>query len=149
MEVILNETVPSLGFVGDVVNVKNGYARNYLFPRGLALEANLRNRKEMEHRKKTFEVKRAALLQEAQAYAKQFNEVTVVLSKTAGEEGKLFGSVTAVELAEALKSQGMVIDRKLLVISAPIKAIGSYTVSAKLHPDVIATIKVEVKRAGE
>ena len=149
MEVILNETIPSLGFIGDVVKVKEGYARNYLLPKGLALEASKRNKKELEHHKRQAEIKRSTLLKEAQAYMVTLNAVTVSLAKVAGEEGKLYGSVTASDVADALAQQGVTIDRKLLVIATPIKTLGEHYVTVKLHPDVTAKIKVEVNPAAE
>lgn len=149
MEIILNETVPSLGFVGDIVKVTDGYARNYLFPRALALEANPRNRKAVEHRKRLMEVKRSALLAEAQAYKGKLEAVTVTVSKQVGAEGKLFGSVTTVDITDFLHNQGITIDRKLIGLAEPIKTLGTHKASVKLHPEVTASITIEVSKLEE
>ena len=147
MEIILNETIPSLGFVGDVVKVKPGYARNYLFPRGVAVEASKHNKKRVEHRKRLLEVKRATLLKEAQGYRDRLVGVCVSVEKTVSPEGKLYGSVTTTEIAEHLAKGGITIDRKLIITAEPIRSLGEHTVSIKLHPDVVATVKVEVKKS--
>lgn len=149
MEVILNETVPSLGFVGDVVKVKSGYARNFLFPKGIALEANSNNKKVLEHRKRLLEVKRTALLKEAEALQAKLKSVEVSIAKTVGPEGHLYGSVTAIEIAEHLEKAGFALDRKLISIPEPIKSLGAHTVSVKLHPQVVASIAINVTKTEE
>lgn len=149
MEIILTETVPALGFVGDVVKVKPGYARNYLFPRGYAVEANKGNTRMLEHRKRLLEVKRAALLKDAKAYEARLAGVSVALEKQVSPEGKLYGSVTALEIAEALVVQGITIDRKLIAIAEPIRALGEHAVSVKLHPQLVVSLKVEVRKKAE
>lgn len=149
MEVILNENVPSLGFVGDVVRVKAGYARNFLLRRGLAVLADPKNKEELEHRRRVLEVKRSSLLKEAKDAAAKLADVSIAVIKTAGPEGKLYGSVTTTEITELLLAQNIVVDRKLVSLKEPIKAIGSYLVTVKLHPEVVATIKLEVTKAAE
>lgn len=144
MEVILNESVPALGFVGDIVRVRSGYARNYLIPRGLALESSRNNAKIFAHRKRVLEIKRAALFAEAKNYQAKLEALTLVIEKQA-HEGKLYGSVTAADLAEALEKQGIVMDRKLISLAAPIKTVGVHTASVKLHPELIAALKVDVR----
>ena len=146
MKVILKENVDNLGRIGDVVKVAPGYARNFLLPKGLAIEATERNAKALEHAKRQLEYKRNKELEQARAQAARIGAVTLTIAHQAGEEGKLFGSVTNMELAEQLKAQGVEIDRKKIVLAEPIKQLGEYGVTVKIHPEVAANLKVVVSK---
>ncbi|MDF9407046.1 50S ribosomal protein L9 [Pelotomaculum isophthalicicum JI] len=145
MKVILLKDVAGQGKRGDVINVAEGYARNYLFPRGLAGEASKGRMKEMADRRQATEVKERKIEQAARELAKRLNNLTVVVKTKTGEAGKLFGSVNNKDVADALADQHKIeLDKKKLVIKEPIKQLGSYPVAAKLHPVVQAEILVEV-----
>jgi len=146
MKVILQENLENLGHIGDIVKVAPGYARNYLIPKGFALLANEKNTKAMEHAKRQLEYKKNKMLEQAKAIAAKVEAITLSLVHQAGEEGKLFGSVTNMELAEQLKIQGLEIDRKKIVLADPIKQLGEYTVVVKIHPEVSANLKVVVSK---
>lgn len=146
MEVILKDNVPALGQAGDVVKVSRGYARNYLLPRNLAVFADPKNLKELEHHKRSAEAKRAKRKQEAVALAERLAQQTLTLAQEAGEEAKLFGSVTTKDIAEALRKAEIIVDRKQIQLQTPIKQLGDYTVSVKIHPEITATLKVSVIR---
>jgi len=146
MKVILKENVENLGHIGDLVKVAPGYARNYLIPKGLALEATERNAKALEHARRHLEYKKNQVLAAAQNLAAKIEAITLTIPHNAGEEGKLFGSVTTMELAEKLIAQGVEIDRKKLVAD-PIKHTGEYSVPVKLHPEITATLKVVIVAA--
>ncbi len=147
MKVILQENVENLGSIGDVVKVAPGYARNYLIPQKFAMLANERNTKALEHAKRQLEYKKNKVLEQAKAIAAKIEGIVLNLVHKAGEEGKLFGSVTNMELAEQLKSNGLEIDRKMIALADPIKHTGEYSVAVKIHPEVIATLKVVVNKA--
>lgn len=147
MKVILKENVENLGHIGDVVKVAPGYARNYLIPKGLAAEATEKNTKALEHAKRQLEYKKNKVLESARGVAAKIEGLALSISHQAGEEGKLFGSVTNMELAELLKNNGLEIDRKKIVLAEPIKHIGEFTATVKLHPEVNATLKVVVNKA--
>ncbi len=144
MKVILTENVEGLGNIGDLVKVKPGYARNFLVPRGIAQEASLRNVKELEHQKRQMERKAQKVAQDAQALKARIEAVKCVIAHRAGEEGKLFGSVTSMEIGEKLAAAGVEIDRKKIVLSEPIKSIGDFEVPVKLTAGVTATVRVSV-----
>jgi large subunit ribosomal protein L9 len=146
MKVILQENLENLGHIGDIVKVAPGYARNYLLPKGYALPANEKNTKAMEHAKRQLEYKKNKVLEQAKAIAAKIEGITLTLLHQAGEEGKLFGSVTNMELAEQLKVQGVEIDRKKIALTDPIKQLGEYTVTVKVHPEVTADLKVVVNK---
>lgn len=145
--VILTESIEGLGKIGDMVKVKPGYARNYLVPRGLAVEANLRNVKELEHQKRQMERKRQLVLQEAETLKSRIEAITCVFTHRASEEGKLFGSVTAIEIAEKLAASGIEIDRKKMQLEEPIKSLGDHEVPIRLQAGVTALAKVRVVAA--
>lgn len=146
MKVILREEVDNLGNAGDVVNVKPGYARNFLFPRQLAVRADERNSKELVHLQRSLEARRARLAAQAQGLKKAVDGIgRVVITKACGAEGKLFGSVTKAELAEALAGKGVVVDRKSIGLDEPLKQLGDFDVSLKLGQGVATTIKVSVE----
>ena len=147
MKVILQENMENLGHIGDVVKVAPGYARNYLIPKGFAMLANERNTKALEHAKRQLEYKKNKMLEQAKAIVAKIEGIVLNLVHAAGEEGKLFGSVTNMELAEQLKAHGVEIDRKKIVLVDPIKQVGEYSVAVKVQPEVVATLKVIVSKA--
>ncbi|NVO00988.1 MAG: 50S ribosomal protein L9 [Geobacteraceae bacterium] len=147
MKIILLENVENLGHIGDIVKVAPGYARNYLLPKGFAMLANEKNTKALEHAKRQLEYKKNKMLEQAKAIAAKIEGIVLNLVHAAGEEGKLFGSVTNMELAEHLKAQGLEIDRKKIVLVDPIKQLGEYSVTVKVQPEVLATFKVIVSKA--
>ncbi len=149
MEVILTENVSSLGFVGDTVAVRDGYARNYLFPHRLAVKADLRNKAQVADRKRRIALKREGLLKEAAAMQVRLAQVSVTIRKEAGENGKLYGSVTTADIADYLDKQGFAVDRKLIALEAPIKAVGTHQAAIKLHPELAATLSIIVERSEE
>jgi large subunit ribosomal protein L9 len=144
IQVILKEDVHNLGKSGELVAVKPGYGRNYLIPQGLAVVATRKNVAELEHHKKQIEIRAAKLRKDAEAAAGSLANVTVQLERQVGEGDKLFGSVTSRDIEEALAAQGHKIDRKKIVLTDPIKALGQYTVEVKIAPSVNAQIKVWV-----
>lgn len=148
IEVILKEHVEHLGERGDVVKVAPGYARNYLLPRKLALAVTAGNKKQIEHEKKVAALKAAEERAVAQALATRFAQTEVSLTRRAGENNQLFGSVTSADIAEALAKQGFEVDRRKIQLAEPIKAIGEHTVPVKLHREVTAQIKVIVAAEG-
>ncbi len=149
MKVILNENVEGLGTIGDLVNVKPGYARNFLLPRNLAVVADEKNVKEFEHQKREAERKLEKLTQDAAIIKEKVEAVSCVVAHRAGEEGKLFGSVTNIELAEKLAEAGLEIDRKQILLKEPIKSLGEHEVPVKLNAGVTATLKVVVEASEE
>jgi large subunit ribosomal protein L9 len=146
MQIILQENIEKVGSRGEVVEVAAGYARNYLLPRKLALEASPSNLKRIEKIRHTLAKRTATEKEQAQAQAELLNAVTLTLARKAGETEQLFGSVTAADLAEGLAAQGFEVDKRRIQLAEPIKAIGEYTVTAKLVHDVAATFKVVVVR---
>ncbi len=144
MQVILKEDVKDLGRIGDIVVVKDGYARNFLIPRGLAVEANPKNIKALEHQKKMIAEAEKKIRLSAEDLKSKISEKTIVIKAKAGEDNKLFGSVTAMDISEALKKEGIDIDKKKIVIDEPIKRLGDYVVTVKIHPDVVAQLNVQV-----
>lgn len=147
MKVILKENIETLGHIGDIVKVAPGYARNFLIPKGFAIEATTRNAKALEHAKRQMEYKKNKVKEQAMSLVAKLEALTIVLTHQAGEGDKLFGSVTNMELADYLKNQGFEIDRKKIVLVDPIKHLGEYTATVKVHPEVNATLKVVVNRA--
>lgn len=149
VQVILNEDMPNLGRPGDVVRVRAGYARNYLLPRKMAVEANSRNLRAFEHQKRMAMVKREALRAQAMTEKERLENLQLVLPAHAGEEGKLFGSVTNLDLERALREHGYVIDRRRILLSEPIKQLGDYTVLVRLQPEVDANLRFSVTAAKD
>ncbi len=148
MKVILLQDVKSLGKKDDVVDVSDGYAKNFLFTKKLGVEANSRNMNDLKLKKANDEKVAAQNLQDAKDLAELIAGETVVVRLKAGEGGKTFGSVSNKEISEEAKAQhGLEIDKKKIVISDPIKSIGTYEVSVKLHPKVTGTLKVKVEEA--
>jgi len=144
MQVILREDIDKLGKIGDLVKVADGYARNYLVPNKKAIEATPKNLHAMEHAKKMVSDRIRKLKKEATAEADKMKGISVVIKAKAGEEGKIFGSVTSMDIAEAMKAQGIAVDKRKIVLDEPIKRLGDFTVSVKLHTDVAADVKVSV-----
>ncbi|MBW1690586.1 MAG: 50S ribosomal protein L9 [Deltaproteobacteria bacterium] len=145
MNVILMQDFEPLGFEGDIVDVARGYARNYLIPKGLATEATNANLKALEQRKGKILVKRTKDKEEAERVREKISEITVRVKAKAGEEGKLYGSVTSRDIAQHLDEQGVEVDRRKIIIDEAIRSLGEYEVPVKLHPEVAATIKVVVE----
>lgn len=145
MKVILLADVKGKGKAGDVVKVNDGYARNMLFPKGLAKEATAGNLKNLEHQKAIAAEQEAERKAEAEATAKKLADLTVKIETKAGDNGKLFGSITSADIADACKEQaGIEIDKKKIVLDAPVKQAGNVEVQVKLHPEVTAKLKVEI-----
>ncbi len=145
MIVILNRDVKGTGKAGDVVKVSDGYARNMLLPKGYATEATEGNIRNLEKQKAVLAEKKAAEKQAAQELAEKINEAEVVIKTKAGENGKIFGSITSKDIADALKEQKKItVDKKKIQLDNPIKGIGEMTVNIKLYPEVTAKLKVSV-----
>ena len=144
IEVILREDVKSLGKSGDLVRVKPGYARNYLLPQGLAYEATEGNKKRIAAENKARNTRTQAERTEAERNATVLSGVTLSLTGKAGEEGKLFGSITAQDIADALAREGHAVDRRRIEMDHPLKTVGHHTVRVRLHPDVHAELRVSV-----
>jgi len=144
MEVILKEDIPNVGKMGEVVRVRDGYARNYLLPRGLVLVANKKNLKTYEHQKRVVESQKARVQKHASTLSDKLKDVALVIPARAGEEGRLFGSVTNMDIEKALKAQGVEVERRKIHLAEPIKALGEYEVPIRLTADVQANIKVSV-----
>ena len=148
MKVILREDVPNVGRSGELVNVKPGFGRNYLLPRKLAVLANEANVKQLEHDRAVISARQAKLRGNAEEQAKRINAVSVTIGRKVGEQDKLFGSVTALDIAEALAAKGQKVDRRHIHLPEPIKTVGSHEVEIRLHRDVAAKIKVDVVPEG-
>jgi len=144
VRLILNQDVPALGSIGDLVTVKGGFARNYLIPRGFAVVANERNKAELDHQIKILEKKRAEQLGEAKKLAAQIEKASVTVAKQVGEEEKIFGSVTTAELEELLAAEGIKVDRRNITVLEEVKKVGVYSAEVKLHAEVSAKFKVWV-----
>ncbi|RKW30326.1 50S ribosomal protein L9 [Kingella denitrificans] len=149
MQIILLERVAGLGNLGDVVTVKNGYARNFLIPTAKAKRATEANLKEFEERRAELEAKQAAVLADAQARQAKLDGQTITISQKAGVDGRLFGSVTNADIADAIKATGIeVVKANVRLPEGPFKAVGEYTVEVALHADAVATITVVVAAAA-
>ncbi len=144
MQLILQEDVYNLGKAGEIVKVREGYGRNFLLPQKKAVIANPKNIVEMEHHKKVIASQQAKRVKEAEGDKSKIEALLITITKEAGEESKLFGSVTSLEIAEALLAQGIQVDKRLIHISEPIKTLGDFEVSVRLVGDVSAKIKVQV-----
>ena len=144
MEVILKEDIVNLGKIGEVVRVRDGYARNYLLPRGLVLLANKKNLKTYEHHKKIVADQKQKFLRQAQSAAEQLSAVSLVIPMKVGEEGRLFGSVTNIQIEKALKAKGLDVDRRKIHLTEPIKTAGDHEVSVRLSADLTVPLKVSV-----
>jgi large subunit ribosomal protein L9 len=148
MEVILKEDVPKLGNRGDVVKVAEGYGRNYLLPRKLAIRADAASKNVIEQMRAAALRRSAREKGEAEELAKQFDGVKVTFHRKTGERDQLFGSVTAADIAQALEKQGFNVDRRKIHLNEPLKALGEYTVPIRLHREVTAPVQVAVLKEG-
>jgi len=144
MQIILKEDIEKLGQMGDMVEVKRGYARNYLIPRNLAVEATPKNVKQLEHQKRVVAARIARVRKDSESLAEKLTGLSVTLRHRVGEEEKLFGSVTTMEIAEALREQGVEVDRRKVSLEEPIKRLGEYEAKVKLPGGVSASVKVSV-----
>lgn len=145
MNVILTENIVSLGQIGEVVNVAPGYARNYLFPKGIALEATGKNVQELEHRKRVLAQKREKVRQAMLSLAEKVNKVSISLKRKVAEEKKLYGSVSSVDILDALAKLGFEFARRDVQLEQPIKELGEYTVTIRVDAQITAEIKVVVE----
>jgi large subunit ribosomal protein L9 len=144
MQVILREDVRNLGKSGEVVNVKPGYGRNYLLPKGLAVVASQKNVARIEHEKRIISARTAKLAKDAQAVAQKIEGTTLNIARATGEDDKMYGSVTGRDIAEALGEAGVALDHRKIVLHEPIKTIGLHEIQIKLASEVGATLKVWV-----
>ena len=149
MKVILMQDVESLGLEGDIVDVARGYARNYLAPKGISIEASAGNLKTLEARKEKIMAKRMKDKEAAERIREKISQVTVTIKGKAGDEGKLYGSVTSRDIAQKLENEDIIVDRKKIIIDEPIRTIGEFDVGIKLYPEVVAKIKVFVEKMQE
>lgn len=149
MQVILLERVEKLGTIGDEVNVKNGYARNFLIPQGKALLATERNRRRFEAEREVIEQRNADARQAAESEGQSLEGESFVLIRQSGETGQLYGSVSARDIAEAAKEAGHNVSRSQVILNQPIKAIGVYDVGVRLHAEVSVTVQVNVARSED
>jgi large subunit ribosomal protein L9 len=145
MKLILREDVYNLGKSGELVTVKEGYARNYLLPRNLAMLASTANVAQLEHEKQVIELRQQKLKGTAQEQAKKLEGVKIVIKRKVGEQDKLFGSVTALDIAESLAAAGHKLDRRLIHLPEPIRSVGQFEVEVRLHRDVTAKLPVTVE----
>jgi large subunit ribosomal protein L9 len=147
MKIILREDVEKLGKAGDVVKVADGFGRNYLIPRQLAVPANVRNLKALEHDRRVIEARAKKSRKSAESLAEKLSAVSITLPAKAGEEGKLFGAITSRDIAEALENAGVPVDRKNVLLLDPIKQLGDYKVKIKtgtdLHPEISVSVVAE------
>jgi len=144
MKLILKEDVKTLGKMGAIVDVAEGYAKNYLIPKKLAVEAITKNIKALEHQKKVIQEKAKKVRNSAQSLSEKISSLNLTIKAKAGEEEKLFGSITSMDIADALKNEGIEIDRKKIVLEEPIKRLGSYTVGVKIYPEITAQLNITV-----
>jgi large subunit ribosomal protein L9 len=148
MKVILADDVRGLGHRGETVTVKPGYARNFLLPQGFAYEATAANLRRLSEEKKKYDEKMLREKAVAAEAASKVEGITVTVVKKAGDEGQLYGSVTASEIADALAAKNVEVDRRRIELAEPIRRVGQHTVHVRLHQDVVATLTVDVQAAG-
>jgi len=149
MEVILTEKVSGLGREGDIVKVSDGYARNFLIPKQLAVEAIEKNRRLLEHKSRQKINQDARQRKEAEKLASELVNLSCTIPMRAGETDRLFGSVTSMDIAKALKEQGFEVDRRKIELNEPIKELGAFTVPIRIHADVVANVRVLVIREAK
>ena len=147
MKLILSQNVENLGRIGDLVKVKNGYARNFLIPRGLGLVANEGNQSALNHQLRLLDKKKALILGEAKKAAANIEKISVTVTKQVGEDERIFGSVTTTELEELLAAEGVKVSKKDIKLSEEIKKVGVYSAEVKVHPEVTAKFKIWVVAA--
>ncbi|MGH8338463.1 MAG: 50S ribosomal protein L9, partial [Gammaproteobacteria bacterium] len=148
MQIILSEEVANLGRPGDVVKVRAGYARNYLLPRNLAVEANPKNLRAFEHQKRIALLKREAQQAQAAGLKERIEALAITIGARAGDEGRLFGSVTNIDIERALREKGVEVERRRIILAEPIKQLGEFTVPIKLSAEVDAQLKITVAAEG-
>jgi large subunit ribosomal protein L9 len=148
IEVILKEHVEHLGRRGEIVKVANGYARNFLFPRKLALAVTVENKRQIERERAKAEAREAEDVQIAQALATRLEAIEIAISRRVGEHDTLYGSVTSADIAEALAARELGVDRRKIQLAEPLKTLGDHVVPIRLHRDVTADVKVKVVPAG-
>lgn len=148
MNIILRQDVENLGSIGDVVTVKDGYARNFLIPRGLAYYASPKAVKILEAEKRQYAIKMAAAKTNAESIASKLSDLQITIPMQTGEENRIFGTVTPAMIAQELTDRGFQIDRKVITIPEHIKTLGTYEVAVKLHSEVTATLKIWVTSAA-
>jgi large subunit ribosomal protein L9 len=146
MQIILQEDVEKLGTRGQVIDVAEGYARNFLLPRKLALEASVGNMKRLEKMRATFAKKEATEKGDAQKLAELLAGVSLELSRKAGESDQLFGSVTSADISEALAAKGFIVDKRKIALAEPIKVVGEFEIPVKLHREITSSVKLSVKK---
>ena len=145
MRIILKKDIDELGYEGDMADVAKGYARNYLIPKGFAVEATTQNLKTFEMQKRKIEVKRLKAREQAERLKEQIGGLVITFNQKAGEEGKLYGSVTGMDIAGELEKKGVVVDRRKIALDKPIKTLGEFAVPIKIFPKVTAMVKVVVE----
>jgi large subunit ribosomal protein L9 len=148
IEVILRDDVANLGKIGDVVRVKPGYARNFLLPRGLAIEANRKNLRVLDHQKRVIGVKAERERKDAEGRARRVEGLQLRITARAGDEGRLFGSVTNLDIERLLAEKGIEIDRRRILLDEPIKQLGTYPIVVHVGRDVRATVQLTVEAEG-
>jgi large subunit ribosomal protein L9 len=146
MKIILRQNFEKLGKIGEIIDVKDGYARNYLIPRKIAFLASEGNLRALEEEKKQHVSQQTKALQHAKKMAAEFEKVSITLKVKVGEDEKLFGSVTSQMIADALVEKGITVDKRIVELEEPIKALGIYTINVKLHQEVMGKVKVWVVR---
>lgn len=149
MQIVLKETVHNLGGAGSIVKVKDGYARNYLIPRGLAIPATSGAHRHIQHIQRLAEKKRATEIADARDLKTKLEALKLVVEAKAGEKGKLYGSVTSTDIAAAIAAQGIEVDRRKIVLDHPLRSLGEHTVKLKIDPEVSAEFKVTVEPSAD
>jgi len=149
MQIVLLERIAKLGQMGDIVNVKDGYARNFLLPQGKALRANKANLAQFENQRGQLEAQNLERKQEAESVKSKMDGTSVVVIRQSGDTGQLYGSVNTRDIAAALKENGFTVDRNQIILNAPIKSLGIYALSVVLHPEVTSSISVNVARTAD
>jgi len=149
MQIVLLERIAKLGQMGDIVNVKDGYARNFLLPQGKALRANKANLAQFENQRGQLEAQNLERKQEAESVKGKMDGTSVVVIRQSGDTGQLYGSVNTRDIAAALKENGFTVDRNQIILNAPIKSLGIYALSVVLHPEVTSSISVNVARTAD
>ena len=144
MKVVIKEDIKNVGKMGQIVDVADGFARNYLVPRGLAVEANTKNLKAIEHEKKLIQEKAKKIKNSAETLSDKISTMTLMIKAKAGDEGKLFGAVTSMDIAELLKNEGIEMDKKKISLDEPIKRLGSYSVNIKIHAEISTHLNIQV-----
>lgn len=146
MKVILTENIPNLGQIGDIVKVAPGYARNYLLPKGLALEASSAKIRELEHHKRLLAQKKERVRRQMLSIAEKLNETTLTFARKVIEEDKLYGSVNTADIQKALQDKGFDLDKRFILLDQPIKHLGAFTVPIKVDADITANVTVVVSK---